>query len=65
MTELKPCPFCGAAARLDYSCGEDDGGMFWVPECGNRECVIYGFRLSGPDYLGQEEAIAAWNRRAE
>ncbi len=61
--QMKPCPFCGGLARLDYITGDDDGKMAYSPECQNRECVIYGFKISGPEYLSQEEAVEAWNHR--
>ena len=61
--QMKPCPFCGGAGRLD--CGEDDGKMAWAPECENPECVIYGFRLSGPEYESSDEATTAWNQRTD
>ena len=72
MTELKPCPFCGGEAKLaDNEFGEPvfDNNLaqvdfmysapdaFWV-EC--KDC----FAMSG-SYNTEEEAIEAWNRRAE
>ena len=55
MTELNKCPFCGGEARI-MGAGRDD---------------IYKFVYCG-ECLGQtmacettEEAIEAWNRRAE
>lgn len=51
MSELKPCPFCGGEAWLVMgSCG-------YMVECG--ACHIFG-AIRGT----KEEAIEAWNRRA-
>ena len=57
MEELKPCPFCGAEAKmtksegLGYSigCTNDDGN------CGVMPSTIY-YRTAG-------KAVEAWNRR--
>ena len=59
MAELKPCPFCGATVKIEeewadavsvfYSFNCDSCGMY----CVQNECVP------------QNEAIEAWNRRAE
>ena len=57
MIELKPCPFCGASARID---GYLSGGYF--AHCSNvGECPapITNTRPT------QEEAIADWNLRAQ
>ena len=57
MTELKPCPFCGAIARLArlYNGGE-------CAYCPNEDCAVQP-ELKG--YLEPEEAITAWNTRAD
>ena len=54
--ELKPCPFCGGEAETEH-CGV---GMFshWVVYCVNCNATI-------EDINSREEAIAAWNTRAE
>ena len=80
MTEtLKPCPFCGQVVYLekrplwrDY--GGSTHGYFrcyeYVIECDNPECRCHVV-LKGNDtiYHSDEEAkqnaIKAWNRRAE
>lgn len=56
MSELKPCPFCGEIPSLVK------WGNEWDVECLSVVCAIV------PEtglYLTQEEAIEAWNRRAE
>ncbi len=64
--ELKPCPFCGGEAQIvggpeDWSPtfnDPDSGGDPIAVVCKNCNCGLYCFE----DY---EEAIAAWNRRAD
>ena len=56
--KLKPCPFCGEEAVLDYF--DDDE---WYVYCPNLEgdCEI---RPSTKFYQTKQEAIDVWNRRA-
>ena len=60
LTELKPCPFCGAEAIIVYSVKDDT----YVCGCG---CFTSGCMGDARKYLHRfktkEEAIAAWNRR--
>lgn len=63
--ELKPCPFCGANAEMRYhpSCMRDPSHRAW--EVG---CSICDARVGNTIYaIGKtrDEAIAAWNTRAE
>ena len=54
MSELKPCPFCGNI------------GSFWsIDQCQTlyATCIFCGARTVDCDT--PEEAIAAWNRRAD
>ena len=65
MTEtLLPCPFCGGEARVivadevtDAGCEEATVPLYAAscPYCGAR----------GPMALSEDEAVEAWNRRAE
>ena len=54
MSELKPCPFCGEEAVI-YIWNGGEG----TPRCKQCRCQIDDF------FDKKEEAIAAWNRRAE
>ena len=53
-TELKPCPFCGSEARIDYY---SSGG--YMVRC--TQIFVCGAKQEWFD--SDEEAIAAWNRR--
>ena len=63
MSELKPCPFCGdtddiVVERKDcYECELD----YYVVKCDGCGLQL-GFGL---EFESEEEAIAAWNRRAQ
>ena len=55
--ELKPCPFCGGEASIrihDYY----DGVRLFMPKCKCGAGIVAVFRT-------EEEAVAAWNTRAE
>src|SRR5690242_19332032 len=56
--KLLPCPFCGSDAhvRTAYASG---AGHFDEVTCGNALC-----EAKSPNADTEEEAIAAWNRRA-
>ena len=55
MSELKPCPFCGGAAKLEK--------MGWPHHVFCTECFakVTG---RGTDKEGEQDAIMRWNRRA-
>lgn len=61
MTEkLMPCPFCGSKAVTDY----DNGPYATGPELSyGIICLRCGARTELRDT--KDEAIAAWNRRAD
>lgn len=54
---LKPCPFCGAPARL-WKWGM---GAHTVVECTNYDVDIHRVSVQGDT---EAEAVDAWNRRA-
>jgi hypothetical protein len=57
MQELKPCPFCGAEARLFT-------GNTTCITCSNDQCVIYtDVPLPFNDHGHLDSAVAACNRR--
>ncbi|MBQ7873744.1 MAG: Lar family restriction alleviation protein [Oscillospiraceae bacterium] len=60
MAELKPCPFCGGRARVIQS----------DPlEKGKKEFYVFGVYCTDCGGLmrkcAEEDAVKAWNRRAE
>lgn len=59
MTALKPCPFCGGAARMKRA-GPDENQYFGV-SCPDVHCCGHAFALRR---LSEREAAADWNRRA-
>jgi Lar family restriction alleviation protein len=69
--ELKPCPFCGGKARLQYA----NGSYGYYPaklqvRCQGADCPAQTrfFNHGERDYddtpVAEAKAIAAWNRRA-
>ena len=56
--ELKPCPFCGSEVECDRRIKK---GLYFVP-CRNEYCTV-----NPATYLfdNLEDAIKAWNKRAE
>lgn len=58
--ELKPCPFCGGMAHIDYNAkrkiyGKDEYRTGVAIYCGVCEARMF--------YVSEELAIKAWNRR--
>ena len=61
MSELKPCPFCGGEAFVTeylYSCDPTSRATTHAVECNGCHTTTFEFD-------SKEEAIEAWNRRAE
>ena len=69
MSELKPCPFCGGEAELDFAHTSftytdafgkaREPGFFYTVKCGDNVC---GCKIG--IYEEPKMAIEAWNRRA-
>lgn len=58
MGELRPCPFCGSAAKiLHVSQLWEPKDAYWA-QCENHDC-----RMSGRHYTTEAEAIEKWNTR--
>ena len=59
MAELKHCPFCGGEAHFLQNVYK-----LWIVGCNEAECLgcIFPVKMH---YLTKEEAIKAWNRRAD
>lgn len=55
MSELKPCPFCKEIPKLESGYVNIEK-LWWVEPC---DCITMDFC-----YPTKEEAIEAWNRRA-
>lgn len=72
--KLKPCPFCGGAAKLDdieiyYVVQGKYGHACFVVTCGNRDCgaQVTAYNRTGgplPYETMAEKAAEKWNRRA-
>lgn len=59
MEAMKPCPFCGAAGRLDY----DPATGFFGPDADHEPgCLLQNWDMR--DYADEHDAVADWNRRA-
>ena len=60
MTELKKCPFCGSAVRIESV------GMIGIYAilCASCGAEVTFFRRKAADRT-QEKVIEAWNRREE
>jgi hypothetical protein len=54
---LKPCPFCGSAAKAEYS---ERGNEWWI-ECTSNDCPVVA-RVGMRDY---DMACDTWNHRHE
>lgn len=60
---LKPCPFCGGEASVEYDASAGTAARGYRVRCGSGSCN--GEVECGTHAFGTEaEAMAAWNRRA-
>ena len=55
MTELKPCPFCGASGMLERLGGE--GSTHYIAKCSGCRCDLHF-------YSTREQAVSKWNQRS-
>ena len=59
---LKPCPLCGSGARVyDDGAGCLDSVPAWIVVCDDED----GCGCETAFFDTRDEAVAAWNRRAE
>lgn len=72
MTELKPCPFCGAIPQLYWEPWKEISemaGTFILEADHHEDCFIRnmnGLNITGRMSSGNKERIInAWNRRAD
>mgnify|MGYP002521701163 CR=1 FL=1 len=67
--ELKPCPFCGGSAKVMHMDVGDhaDGSpwMVWAVWCDDDLNAEYSHGHYIDNYETRDEAVEAWNRRAE
>lgn len=55
---MRPCPFCGAEARIEENPIPWLSGVAVV--CGNISCFV----MVSTKYMDKERAIKTWNQRA-
>ena len=62
MNELKPCPFCGeSSVHIEKHVAYTTTGYLYLVRCSN--IPFCGIRQTG--FFTEEEAVEAWNRRAD
>ena len=61
--ELKPCPFCGGGANLNSDTNGLNQKIFWV-ECAMTKSICKVIPTTWR-YKTKEDAIEAWNERAD
>lgn len=63
-TELKPCPFCGGEAKVEYI-PEAYFDKF-IAHCKSSKCIAFylGYGDEGL-FSTEEKAITAWNKRSD
>lgn len=69
MIELKPCPFCGGKANIGYGRIASHEAIVTITAlCCNCHIGIFKYRSKENEwntFQTEEEAIEAWNRRAD
>ncbi len=58
MTELRPCPFCGAKMKV-----RGPGMMYTVSRCPTKGCYLRE-DAAGAGYFSRKALVTAWNRRS-
>lgn len=61
MMELKECPFCGKAGKIEKK-EYAFLGVSFIPHCSNDSCLMFTARK---EYKTEDGAKKAWNRRTE
>lgn len=62
---VSPCPFCAGKARPYHMRGMKTNTPFWGIEVAHKNhCVMFGVEIPAR-YQTPEDAIEAWNRRAQ
>lgn len=62
--ELKPCPFCGGAVKLEQPVDRTPRNEWWGIVCRNTTNVGGTCAIEQRPSRTKEAAIARWNRRA-
>lgn len=61
--KLKPCPFCGAPAKIAYfDSAETLSFTYTHVVCDNPDCWV---QPESAGFIDEQSAVKAWNRRAE
>ena len=64
MNKLMPCPFCGGEADT-HACAELENEVARIIFGGKYGAHCKVCRVATPPHSSEEEAIEAWNRRAD
>ena len=65
--ELKPCPFCGGEAEICSHYFEEEDMTLWQARCKERPYAVEHPCYTADSFISfdnKEQAIEAWNRRA-
>ena len=61
---LRPCPFCGGAARVTSAEFGDDGFVVGCSHNGAADPQMCGIAPQSTPFVSEVAAIEAWNERA-